>query len=132
MAHKSLEALPQPVDKLRAEIDDWRKTKLRRTSPMPAVLWRSASALGRVHGIYKIAKALRLDPASLNRRVIGRGQVAATSFVELWPGSESRGEKQGDTVEIANAAGDKLVIHLAVDNRVDAAALAAAFVRRSS
>ena len=137
MAYRPRRALPQQVDRLRTQIDDWRKTKVRRSSPMPVALWTSAVALARSHGNYKVAKALGLAPDSINRRALGvqgktGGTASARPFVEVWPGSESSGERLGDSVEITNAAGDKLVVRLAVDNRLDAVALAAAFVRRSS
>jgi hypothetical protein len=138
MARRTRKALPQEVDELRAEIDDWRKTKARRTSPMPAALWMSAGLLARVHGTYSIAKALRLAPDSLKRRALSGVKTAVgvgrrgTPFVELWPGSVPRGERHGDSVEITNVAGDKLVIHLAAGNRLDAVALAAAFVNGAS
>jgi hypothetical protein len=138
MARRSGRVLPRQVDKLRTQIDDWRKTKARRNSPMPAGLWTAAGTLARLHGTYEVAKALGLAHDSLNRRAaVGAkaetgGTAKATPFVELWPGSESRGEGRGDTVEITNAVGDKLVVRLAADNRLDAVALVGAFVRRSS
>ena len=138
MARRSGRVLPRQVDRLRTQIDDWRKTKARRNSPMPAGLWTAAGALARSHGTNEVAKALGLAHDSLNRRALvgvkaeTGGTAKATPFVELWPGSESRDERQGDTVEITNAAGDKLIVRLAADNRLDAVGLAAAFVSRSS
>lgn len=139
MARRTRLALPQQVDTVRKQINYWRKTKARRVSPMPVDLWDAAVALARAHGIYPIAHGLGLSYGSLKQRVEKRAKAqmgsvsVSTSFVELWPGQPALSTGPvGDYVEITNAAGDKLAIHLAVGNRIDVPALAAGFVGRTA
>lgn len=139
MAHRSRKALPQQAEILRAQIAEWRRTKAQRTSPMPAALWTSAAALGRSHGAYRVAKALGLARGALHRRAKVKitirktgGAAGAPSFVQLWPGSPAHADSQGESVEMTNAAGTRVIVHVAASNRLDAVALAAAFMSRSA
>lgn len=138
MARRRRLALPQQVCMVRKQIDFWRRTKRRRTSPMPSDLWGAAADLTRTHGVYAIASALGLSYDSLKCHTELRGSAAsmvtvpATSFVELLPSPPLlAAEAIGDSVEICNAGGDKLSVHLAAGNRLDLVALATAFVGRA-
>ena len=137
MARRSRLALPRQVGAVRNQIDHWRRTKTRRSSPMPVDLWDAAVVLARAHGVYVIANALGLSYDSLKCRVEMRieaqtdGVAASTPFVELWPGQPALSTGPvGDSVEITNTAGDKLAVQMAACNRLDVVALAAAFVGR--
>jgi hypothetical protein len=50
---------------------------------MPAPLWTAAIALARQHGLYRTARALRLDYGSLKTRVDAAGAGPSPAFVEL-------------------------------------------------
>ena len=139
MARRLQGALPYQFDKLRAQIVAWRRAKARRTSPMPAALWTSAAALARSHGAYRVARALGLSHGTLHRRAKAKVTIGKTGdtvgtppFVQLWPGSETHGDSPGDSVEVTNTTGAKLVVHMAASNRLDAIALVAAFVSQAA
>jgi hypothetical protein len=137
MAHRSGSALPADVEGLRRRIDDWRRTRTRR-SPMPRQLWEGAVALTRTHGVYPIARALGVNYDSLKRRVVtetsgrGRAEAAAVSFVELRPSVPfDLSRPAAAVVELSNRGGDKLAIHLSAGGDIDVTSLAAAFwIRR--
>ena len=137
MAHRSRSALPTDVDGLRRRIDDWRRTRTRR-SPMPGQLWEGAVALARAHGVYPIARTLGVNYDSLKRRVVTetcgrrRAQAAAASFVELRPSVPfDLPRPAAAVVELSNRGGDKLAIHLSAGSDIDVMSLAAAFwIRR--
>ena len=56
------------VEAVRRRIEHWRRVRQRR-SPMPAALWAAAVALAAEHGVYPIARALRLNYETLKARV---------------------------------------------------------------
>lgn len=80
--------LPEVVNDLRRRLDEWRKNRPK-LGPIPAPLWEEAAVLARDHGIYPIAKALRLDYNSLKRRMgvvsraTGTMPVDHPAFVEV-------------------------------------------------
>ena len=137
MVHRSRSALAADVEGLRRRIDDWRRTRTRR-SPMPGQLWEGAVALARAHGVYPMARALGVNYDSLKRRVVTetsgrrRADGAAASFVELRPSVPFDLPKPAAAVvELSNRSGDKLAIHLSEASDIDVMRLAAAFwIRR--
>jgi hypothetical protein len=56
------------VKQLRARIERWRTTRERRTS-MPSDLWAEAARLAQGHGVYPVARALRISYEGLKRRI---------------------------------------------------------------
>lgn len=67
------------------QIEDWRRTRTH--GPMPPRLWAAAVALSERHGLYRTARALRIDYGAL-RRHVATGQGCAThpgrpTFIEL-------------------------------------------------
>jgi len=106
-------ALPSGVTRLHDEIEQWRRTRARRTA-MPAQLWTRAVALARQVGRpYAIAKALRVDYESLQRRMAERSArsgpkvrpSAGSTFVEMTGAQLLGGPAQdaGPVVEITDA-----------------------------
>jgi hypothetical protein len=102
-------------------------------------LWASAVKVAGRYGIHRTAKALRVDYYALKKRVEGAAaviaskmpaEVAKTQFVELptaaWPGS---GEY---TLELEDASGAKLRVHLKGFVAPDLAALTRSFWQRES
>ena len=132
------------LDELRARIDEWRRTREKR-SPMPDELWSDAAELGREFGAYRVMRALSVNYGSLKRRMqpdeeSRRGRQvhsAATSagrggFIEL------RGEQilgagalAASSIELESADGTRLTVRLASGSALDVVALVAAFRRRS-
>ena len=78
--------IPDGALQLQHQLEQWRATQPARTK-LPEVLWQAAVELAQRHGVYPIAKALRLDYAALKRRLSGmsatRKTAERTEFVEL-------------------------------------------------
>ena len=124
------------IEAVRRRIEHWRRVRERR-SPMPAPLWAAAVALAAEHGIYPIARALRLNYETLKARVGRSADVArhdvvrSAGFVAL-DGAPLIGTAPpaGSVVELSGADGAKLVIRLAGRETLDVRGLAAVFWRR--
>jgi hypothetical protein len=106
-------ALPSGVTRLHDEIERWRQTRARRTA-MPAPLWTRAVALARQVGRpYAVARALRIDYESLQRRMAERSARSApkarpgtgSTFVEMTGADLLAGPAAagGPIVEISDA-----------------------------
>jgi hypothetical protein len=106
---------------------------------IPEPLWASAVKLAGKYGIHRTAKALRVDYYALKKRVEGAPaaiasktptEVARAPFLELpaapWVGS---GEC---TLELEDAGGAKLRVHLKGFEAPDLAALSRNFWRSES
>ena len=125
------------VEVVRRRIEHWRRVRQRR-SPMPAPLWTAAVALAAEHGVYPIARALRLNYPTLQARVAQRAAVARrdgvgpAGFVAL-DGAPVLGvaSPAGSVVELAGADGATLVIRLADREALDVLGRADAFWRRA-
>lgn len=122
------------VKEVRDGIALWRRTREKRTT-MPAELWARAVGLAQTRGTYPIARALRVDYASLARRVAEAGgkrtsDAKSGGFVEL-RGADLLG---GATlVEVSDVEGARMTIRLGVGSALDAAAaLVGAFRRRAA
>lgn len=55
-------------EQVRRRLEDWRSSHARRAR-LPEPLWAEAVALARTQGLFQTARALRLDYASLKKRV---------------------------------------------------------------
>ena len=121
-------------------VDRWRATRTKR-SPMPAPLWDAAMRLAQRHGIYPIARRLRVNYGSLKGRVGGGASASerstaprsAAPFVELRPPTLRSGASPpppGPSVELVDARGATLTIRLGIGERLDVAGLARAFWTR--
>ena len=121
-------------------VDRWRATRTKR-SPMPAPLWDAARRLAQRHGIYPIARRLRVNYESLKDRVGGGASASerstatrsAAPFVELRPPTRLAGASPpppGPSVELVDARGATLTIRLGIGARLDVAGLARAFWTR--
>jgi hypothetical protein len=129
--------LPARLAALLRRFEDWRRTHQPR-SRIPEPLWRSAVKVAGVYGLHRTARALRLDYYALKKRVeheaavndstaavpaAGLDAEAATPFLELVP-HLSGGEC---LVELENAAGGKMRVHLKGVASPDLAALSRSF-----
>jgi hypothetical protein len=128
------------VREIRSRITQWRRTREKR-SPMSAELWGAAVALARTEGTYPIARALRVDYASLARRVAetqsgndaGVTAGGSSGFVEL-SGAQILDASMpvGPILEICNRDGLRLTVRLAAGEKVDVAALLHGLCRRGA
>lgn len=140
--------LPATLLRTQQKIERWRQ-RCRPRARIPEELWRQAVELAGVHGIHRIAKALRLDYYSLKRRVAGANATGATEsaacgcgavgcgesaqqFVEVLGGPMGTGGPASVCggqclIEVEDTGGVKLRIHLGAGQRPDLVALARVF-----
>jgi hypothetical protein len=123
------------IEPVRRRIEHWRRVRERR-SPMPAPLWAAAVALAAEHGIYPIARALRLNYETLKARVRRRADgehtgVRAARFVEVDGAPLMGAPSAGSVIELSGADGAKLVIRLTGSEALDVLGLAEAFWRHA-
>ncbi len=138
MSTKGTENLPARLEGLRRRFERWRRTRKVR-SRIPEPLWASAVKLAGTYGIHRTAKALRVNYYTLKKRAAGTPAVTASNmsagvagatFLELsppaWPGS-------GECVlELEDAGGAKLRVHLKGFETPDLAALSRSFWQSES
>lgn len=124
------------LDELRARIDEWRRTREKR-SLMPGELWSDAAKLGRELGAYRVMRGLSVNYESLKRRMHPDVHSGATStgrggFIEL-RGEQilGAGAPTASSIELESADGTRLTVRLASGSALDVVALVAAFRRRS-
>jgi len=130
-------ALPGAVEEVLKGIEHWRRTREKRTA-MPEPLWAAATAAARKHGVYQVARVLRVDYDTLKRRAKMRakkrreGTSARARFVELRPVSPPIAPlpPTGAVVELSDNAGSKLTVRLPLGSTVDIAGLASALWSR--
>jgi hypothetical protein len=138
MGTKRTRDLPARLEGLRRRFERWRRSRKVRTR-IPEPLWASAMKVAGRYGIHRTAKALGIDYYALKKRVEKASaviaskmpaEVAKTQFVELptaaWPGC---GEC---TLELEDAGGAKLRVHLKGFVAPDLAALTRSFWQRES
>jgi hypothetical protein len=77
------------IHSVRQRLERWRRTRAYARAPIPAALWAAAVMLARQHGLYRTARALRLDYGALKahiERADGVEDAAGQpTFVELGP-----------------------------------------------
>lgn len=125
--------LPAEVRLLRKRIDQWRRTRDRRTA-MPTDLWDEAVALGRRGRAWAVSRALGVSFQALRRRMAEAeiGASKAPAFVEL-TGAEILGSapSPGAVVELSDGEG-RLTVRLAAGMALDVARVVAAFRGREA
>jgi hypothetical protein len=107
--------IPAAIAELQAELQQFRSTHPPRTR-LPHALWQSAAELAEEHGIYLVARSLRLDYSTLKKHVNGssapsrsrRKKAAATNFVELIGAAHERVDEY--VIEFESTYGPKLRI----------------------
>jgi hypothetical protein len=112
-------------------LEQWRRRHGGPGTRIPEDLWDEAVAAARVDGIEATARALRLDPERLERRVCeqpephtnggGRSQFVELQAVEV--GSAAR-----NVIELLAADGERMRIE--ITGKLDVQALAGAFWNR--
>jgi hypothetical protein len=79
------------LQRLRRDLERWRRTRPHRNTPIPERIWAAAMALARREGLYRAARALPIDYGALKQRLDAASPAPArdsrtgSSFVELPP-----------------------------------------------
>jgi hypothetical protein len=92
----SAAVIPEPIAQLQLQLDEIRSTRPR-GKRLPDSVWQAAVELAREHGVYSVARHLRLDYTGLKKRLGGvshrRRKARHPTFVELIaPPSAMQGE----------------------------------------
>jgi hypothetical protein len=88
--------IPEPIAQLQLQLNEIRSTRPR-GKRLPDSVWQAAVELAREHGVYCVARHLRLDYTGLKKRLGGvshrRRKTRKPTFVELIaPPSAMQGE----------------------------------------
>ena len=125
-------SLSESITELQAQLAEFRSTHPPRTR-LPQSLWQSAADLAQCHGLYVVARSLKLDYSTLKKHAGGRESVprvhnkAQPKFVELVGATgQSRDEY---LIEFECARGRKLRIHCKTNMPPDWATLLHAWGR---
>jgi hypothetical protein len=112
---KQPDPLPESITQLQAQLQQFRATHAVRTK-LPATLWQSAAELARCHGVYVVARSLKLDYSTLKKHLNGSAKSAArrrrkeaAKFVELMGATRQTIDEY--VIEFESARGRKLRIH---------------------
>ena len=120
---------------VRRRIEYWRRTR-KKGSWMPEKLWRAAAALADTHGVPAVARALRLDRASLRKRCAGverNGEARPcppAGFVEIPAASIGSDGRAETVVEMSTDDGSKMTIRRSGEFDMDVGNLAETFWKR--
>jgi hypothetical protein len=138
MSTERTRAFPARLERLRQRFEQWRRRRKGRER-IPEPLWAAAVKLAATYGVHRTAKVLRVDYYALKKRTdaapavtAGKASAAAAGarFLELpaaaWPGG---GEC---TLELEDAGGAKLRVHLKGFAAPDLAALSRSFWQSES
>ena len=131
VTRKCTSPLPAGLERTRRRFEKWRQTRKVRTR-IPKPLWAAAVKMADAYGICRTAKALRLHYYALKERVDeqaaaidGSKRDSEAAFIELAvPGRAASAEC---TLELENASGAKMRIHLKDVEAPDLAALSRSF-----
>jgi len=124
-------------------VERWRKREGGRGSRMPAELWRGATEVARIEGVYAVSRALRIDYNRLKSRVSSeegsptRGATAGAgsefgraAFVELETSQICSRCKT--VIELVGRAGDRMRLEVAGRPEVDVVGLTQVFLSQQS
>ena len=144
MGKRNTDPLPEEVDVLQREVQEWRRTKVGPGAPVPYETWETAVRLARQFGVCRIARATGLDDMWLRKKLERRlAPATGPTFVEVpiemmvpeacsdsgaKPGGPGRGNP-GTIIEVAGPDGSRMRIQLGVGS-LDAAGVIAAFLGR--
>jgi len=133
MSPRMASAVPGRLEMARRRFEHWRQGR-EVPARIPESLWASAVRMARTYGIARTAKTLRVNYTALKKRLEREGAAGpgvapespVATFVELTPPTQA-GACQC-TVELANASGAKMRIHLqGAGTAPDLAALSRSF-----
>jgi hypothetical protein len=115
--------------RVREQLNQWRQDHSGR-GRIPEVLWTEAARLAREHGLHKTARLLGLDYYCLKKRLQAEpapvmDSPASSAFVELQPAYPSAAFEC--VLELQNAQGTQLKLHLRGSSAPDLTALSSVF-----
>ena len=125
-------SLPESITELQAQLAEFRLTHPPRTR-LPPSLWQSAADLARCHGLYVVARSLKLDYSTLKKHASSPESVprvhhkAQPKFVELIGATGQSTDEY--LIEFECARGRKLRIHCKTNTPPDWATLLHAWGR---
>lgn len=112
---KQPDPLPESIAQLQTQLEQFRATHALRAK-LPATLWQSAAELARCHGVYVVARSLKLDYGTLKKHLNGSPKSASRlrkkgqpRFVELIGATRQTVDEY--LIEFESARGRKLRIH---------------------
>jgi hypothetical protein len=136
MATKMTRTLPARLERLRRRFEHWRGTHRARLR-IPEPLWVSAVKMAGMYGLNRTARTLRLDYYVLKKRVqqtgtpmAGQAETGPATFFEL-ANPLPTGACEC-SLELENAAGAKMRVHLKGVVSPDLAALSRNFWNQQS
>jgi hypothetical protein len=107
----SAAVIPEPIAELQHQLDEFRSTQPGRRK-LPESLWQAAVGLAREHGVYSVARPLRLDYMGLKKRLGGvstrRQKAAKPAFVELI--GPDRAPLEECVIDLESSGGSKMRI----------------------
>jgi hypothetical protein len=122
--------LPARLEDVQRRFERWRRTR-RIPARIPGPLWAAAVAMAGTYGVAQTAKTLRVNYSALKQRVdegAARGKPersAVATFLELAPPTRAGGCQC--TLELEDAFGAKMRVHLQSVETPDLAALSRSF-----
>ena len=122
--------VPDDLQELRRRLEVWRSNH-RRRSRLPDWVWPAAVELARRRGVFRTAQTLRLDYASLKRRLGGDWSRPASSppaFVELIAPLTASGHEC--VVEVAPVQGGRMRIEMKAGAAMQLPGMIRAFLGR--
>ena len=144
MALQEQEPLPPAVNRLKQQVQKWRKAKDGQFSLTPGAFWDAAVPLAMKYGVCRIARAVELDYGGLRKRVAALAGKPCTepsiTFVEIpasgitateHPASDPRqnsAPESGLVIDISRPDGARMRISLNPGTDLDAAGIVAAFI----
>lgn len=109
---KQPDPLPESITQRQAQLQQFRANHALRTK-LPASLWQSAAELARCHGVYVVARSLKLDYSTLKKHLHGSPKSASrlrkktqSKFVELIGATRQTVDEY--LIEFESARGRKL------------------------
>ncbi len=117
--------VPASLSHLGQRFAAWRKTRAL-GERIPQSLWKSAAKMAAEHGLNRTARVLKLDYYSLKKRLDGASDLAPSSmFVELPSAPPSIANEC--VIELEDATGSRMRVHLKGQNVPDVLALSRSF-----
>jgi hypothetical protein len=149
MGKVNVQPLPKEVERLKAQVQDWRRAKANPKFPMPSEPWDVAVHLAKRFGVCRIARAVGLDYGCLRKRVEqapAQTEDVTPTFLELPlgmvvaveaqgrgqsgdPGSV-HGQESGLVIDLYSPEGARMRIRSEAGMNLDAAGIVAAFLGR--
>ncbi len=124
--------IPASLKKVRQQFEAWRKNRESKRSRIPQSLWTVAVKASREYGNHRAARALRLNPDCLKKRVEAthrthKRREQTPTFVEVLPSEQRVGSEY--SVELEDVSGARMKIHVKGEALPDLALLTSSFWR---